>query len=43
MDEEGGGDAGESDTTLVPAVHLDVGGVQDVLAEDDGVGAGPAQ
>jgi len=43
VDQEGGRDAGEPDAALVPAVDLDVRRVQDVLAEDDGVRAGPAE
>lgn len=43
VDEEGDGDAGEADGALVPAVDLDLGGVQDVLAEDDGVAGGPGK
>lgn len=43
MDQEGGSDAGETDSTLVPSVDLNVGGVQDVLAKDDRVAACPAE
>lgn len=43
VNQESSCDTGESDTTLVPAVDLDTGGVQNVLSEDDGVGAGPTE
>lgn len=43
VNQESNCDTGESDTTLVPAVDLDTGGVQNILSEDDGVGAGPTE
>ena len=43
MDEECGGDAGKTDAALVPPVNFHVGGVQDVLAEDDGVRPCPTE
>lgn len=43
VDQECGGDAGEADAALVPPVDFHVGSVQDVLAEDDGVGACPSE
>lgn len=43
VDQEREGEAGQADAALVPPVDLDVGGVQDVFAEDDGVAAGPAE
>lgn len=43
VDQEGGGDAGEADAALVPAVDGDLGGVEDVFAKDDAVGACPAE
>lgn len=43
VDDEGRGDASETDTTLVEAGDLNVGGVQDVLAKDDRVTGGPTE
>lgn len=41
--QESDGHAGESNTTLIPPIHLDIGGVEDVLAEDHGVASRPAE
>lgn len=37
VNQEGRSDACESHTSLVPASDFNVGGVEDVLSEDDGV------
>lgn len=42
VDEEGRRDAGQADAALVPAVDLDLRGVEDIFAKDDGVRAGPS-
>lgn len=42
MEEERERDKGKADSALVPAVDLDVCGVEDVLAGHDGIRAGPA-
>lgn len=43
MDEESRCNARQSNTTLVPSVHLDLGSIQDKLSKDDGVGARPSK
>jgi hypothetical protein len=42
MNQEGGSNTGKTNTTLVPTVDFDIRGVQDVFAEDNGVGTSPA-
>jgi len=42
VDEESRGDTCETNTSLVPAVDRDLGGVENVFAEDDTVGASPS-
>jgi hypothetical protein len=43
VDEEGGGNTGKTNATLVPAINLDIGGIEDVLAEHNTVAGGPSQ
>lgn len=43
MDQEGSRNAGKTNAALVPAVDFNVGGVQDVLAEGNGIGASPTK
>lgn len=43
VDQEGGGDACQTNAALVPPVDLNVGRVEDVLAEDDGVTTSPTE
>ena len=42
VDEEGRGDACETDASLVPAVDRNLGSVENVFTEDDTVAASPS-
>lgn len=43
MNEEGGCDTGETDSSLVPAVDRNLSGIKNVFTEDDAVGSSPSE
>lgn len=43
VNEEGGRDTSETDTSLVPAVDRNLGGIENIFTENDAVGSSPSE